>query len=60
MIEKHGRIMAASIFDGASDETVQRYFDYREEGYSPIQARLMSGLSDPEMEGLYTGEDDES
>lgn len=60
MIETRKPLMAASIFDGASDETIQRYFDYREEGYSPIQARLMSGLSDPEMEGLYPRDGDES
>ena len=37
----------------ASPETLERYLDYRAEGYTPIQARLMSGMTEPEMEGMY-------
>ncbi len=52
-------LQTKSWLDGTDEKTIQRYHDYREEGYSAIQARLMSGLSDPEMEGMYIeGEDD--
>ena len=31
----------------ASDETIRRYIDLREEGYPAYQAKLMAGLIDP-------------
>lgn len=33
-----------------SAETAQRYIDLRDEGYSIYQAKLMSGLIDPDTE----------
>lgn len=33
---------------GCDQETAQRFLDLREEGYTMYQAKLMSGLGDPD------------
>lgn len=36
------------VYPNASDETIQRYLDLRDEGYDQYKAALMAGMADPD------------
>jgi hypothetical protein len=36
------------FYPNASDETIQRYLDLRDEGFDQYRASLMAGLADPD------------